>query len=339
MKFFPLLIFAVLLLFTLSACQQPALQHQLNGKTMGTTYHINLVGVPTTTDFATWQTDIDQLLADINAVMSTYQADSELSLLNKNANTDWIPISESLFTVLQTALRISAQTQGAFDVTVGPLVNLWGFGAEGQRERVPSVDAIKTAQARVGYDKVQLRAKPAALKKARGDVYIDLSALAKGYAVDRVAAWLTQRGVENYLVEIGGELRSRGRNAHGQVWRIAVEKPLVNQRRVQRIIHFSDMAMATSGDYRNYFERDGQRYSHIITPQTGKPITHRLASVSVLATSCMEADAWATALLVVGTEEALRLATQHDLVVFLLHKTEAGFEESYSKPLIPYLTP
>lgn len=329
---------SVLLAFCwfLAACGGPE-PVQFSGRTMGTGYTVKAVGVPETIDAQTLQARIDAILAGINRRMSTYDQNSELSRFNRNPSTEWVAISDELALVIKEALRISRVSGGAFDPTVGPLVNLWGFGPEMKDDEVPSQEALDAARARVGYEKVELRAAPSALRKARGDIYLDLSAVAKGYAVDRVAAYLESLNIPDYMVEIGGELRAKGHNPRGEPWNIAIEKPVPGEQSIQRIVQLTGDGVATSGDYRNFFEKDGQRYSHAIDPHTGWPIHHRLASVTVIDPSCMHADALATTLLVLGPEAGFELAQRQDLAAFFIVIDHDGFVEKTTAKFNRYL--
>jgi thiamine biosynthesis lipoprotein len=310
----------------LAGCSSPREQVVLRGATMGTTYSVQLVDPPQTVEPAVLQEQVDDVLADINAVMSTYDAGSELSRFNASSSTDWYGVSAELAGVVAVAQGVSAASGGAFDVTVGPLVNLWGFGP-GDGSRVPpDPERVRAAKLRTGYGKLDVRRSPPALRKAVPDLYVDLSAIAKGYGVDRVAALLDTAGVEDYLVEIGGELLARGRNARGEPWRIAVERPDPSGRTVQQVVALTDAALATSGDYRNFFEAGGTRYSHTIDPATGRPVTHDLASVTVLGADAMHADAHATALLVMGVDRGLRFARAAELAALFISRTGTGFE-------------
>ncbi len=336
MKIKPGFYFGSLLL--LAACgsgKPPALA--LQGETMGTIYSVKLSTPPVGLDSKPLQAQIDAILDRITQQMSTYQADSELSRFNQNPSTDWIEVSPALFTVVQEAQRISALSGGAFDITVGPLVNLWGFGPGPHLDKVPAAAEIAAAKARVGYQKLSLQAQPPALRKAQPDLYLDLSGIAEGYAADQIAEHLMQLGIQDYLVDIGGEMRLKGHNAEGALWRIAVEKPVTDQRAVQQVLQISDAGLATSGDYRNYFEQDGRRYSHTIDPQTGAPIAHALASVTVIHPNSMTADALATALNVLGPEAAYALAVRENLAVYLLSKAEQGFSTQSSPAFDRYL--
>ncbi len=309
----------------------------VGGLTMGTNYTIKINEPDIQLSIEKINADVAELLADINNKMSTYIDDSELSLINKNNSQEWIPVSAELYQVLSDAISISKLTNGSFDITVGPLVNLWGFGPSRQPQQSPDAAAVSAALATTGFEHIKLRKSPAALKETIDDIYIDLSGIAKGYAVDRIAEYLAQQNIENYMVEIGGEIRASGVNEINFAWRIGIEKPLPGQRAVQRVIKLDNIAMATSGDYRNYFEQDGKRYSHTIDPDTGRPITHSLASVTVLHPSAAWADALATAFLVMGKEAADKLARQEKIPVLFIVRTKADFEESYTEAFTKFL--
>jgi thiamine biosynthesis lipoprotein len=287
---------------------------------MGTTWSVQITHPPADLDQAALYERIGAELAAVNDRMSTYQADSELSRFNAADTTDWFPVSAELTRLVDTAIAVSTLTDGAFDVTVGPLVNLWGFGPEVKADQLPAQAEIDAALARVGWHLLATRADPPALRKAQADLYVDLSAIAKGYGVDRLADLLEDAGITDYLAEIGGELRGRGLNAAGEPWRIAIERPDAARRAVLRVVALTDLGMATSGDYRNFFELGGKRYSHTIDPVTGRPVDHQLASVTVLAERCAEADAWATALLVLGPERGMTLANDRGLVALFVER-------------------
>ncbi|MBB5210554.1 FAD:protein FMN transferase [Microbulbifer hydrolyticus] len=325
---------AVLLaVFALSACTAENHTWKLSGPTMGTAYHITVVDVPAAVHKAELQSAIDAELAAVNQEMSTYIPDSELMRFNRAPVGEVVEVSPHLAEVVARALEIHRHSDGAFDVTVGPLVNLWGFGPNPEPETIPGDEEIAALQSVVGSDALNLQG--TRLSKARA-VAIDLSAIAKGHGVDRVADLLEDKGIGNYLVEVGGELRTAGVNPKGKPWRIGIERPSAGQV-VQKPIEVIGKAVATSGDYRNYYERDGKRYAHTIDPRTGRPVEHKLASVTVIADSCAEADGYATALNVIGAEAALKLAEERQLAVFLLVKTDSGFEERASSAFQPYL--
>lgn len=299
----------------LSACAQQE-SAQLQGSTMGTTYSIVVPKLPDGVSAGEIQEDATRLLQRVNQQMSTYIPDSELSLLNKNTSLDWVALSKDLLAVLRLAQSVSEQSGGAFDVTVGPLVNLWGFGPQGRIEAQPSEQAIMEAKGRSGFGKIELSDQR--IKRHDATLYIDLSAIAKGYGVDLLAEHLESLGIQDYLVEIGGEIRAKGVSARGDAWRVAVEKPLLEQRSVDRVVNLTNIAVATSGDYRNFFIENGVRYSHTIDPRTGRPISHALASVTVLHESAALADAWATALMVLGEKSGYELAQKLELPAYFL---------------------
>ncbi len=308
--------------------------HSITGATMGTSYSVKVVA-PVSAELSELQSGIQTALDRIESRMSTYRNDSELSRFNRSEPGSWFEVSEETAAVVALGLEISRQTQGAFDMTVGPLVNLWGFGPGNAISKTPSEQQINEQLARVGYQQISVRSEQPALAK-QGDRYLDLSAIAKGYAVDAVADYVSGR-YQAYLVEVGGELLARGRKPDGSSWRIAVESPVAGERSVQKVISVEGMAIATSGDYRNYFEQNGVRYSHTIDGTTGKPISHKLASVTILDPSCARADALATAMMVLGEQRGLALAKQLKIPAFFVFKQGQGFAESYTAEFEPYL--
>ncbi|MEW6982315.1 FAD:protein FMN transferase [Colwelliaceae bacterium 6471] len=306
----------------------------LQAPTMGTTYNIKVVAA-SSFDKAQLQQKIDTLLKQVNQEMSTYIPDSELSLFNRSQSLTGTPISKGLQRVVAEAIRLGQLSQGKLDVTVGPLVNLWGFGPEYRPETVPSDEVLAATKARIGLDKLTLNGN--LMSKAIPDLYVDLSTIAKGYGVDMVAELLEKEGFENYLVEIGGEMRLKGFKHTGELWHVAIEKPISEERSVQQIIVPKDNAVATSGDYRIYFEADGQRFSHIIDPHTGKPISHKLVSVTVIHPSSMTADGLSTAMMVMGEDEAYAFAQENNIAAYLISKTDDGFKEQITVKFMPYL--
>lgn len=320
----------------LSGCNSDIQTYKLQGKTMGTQYNISIVK-PETIDIQNLQASIDEKLVNINQQMSTYLDDSELSRFNQTPSTDWFEVSSPVVKVVNAALTVSQQSHGAFDATVFPLIKRWGFGPE-FRQDIPSNEELKTLNEQIGYEHIQVRTEPPALKKDKVGIMLDLSAIAKGYAVDQITEYLNQQGFTNHLVEIGGEVRATGLNAKQQAWQIGIEKPLNNQRSQFIGIPLNNESVATSGNYRNYFEHEGKRYSHTIAPKTGKPVTHQLASVTVIHPENMWADAYATAIMVLGEEKGLALAEELKLPVYLLNHTEDGqLKESHSTAFKKYL--
>ncbi len=297
----------------------------LTGATMGTTYAIKISDALPDERLTPLAQSVDELLTELNRVFSTYVEDSELSRFNQSNGATPFALSNDLRRAFEIALETSRQTAGAFDVTVGPLVNAWGFGPD-MPAAPPTEQELAALRERVGFEKLHLE--NGVLTKDRPDVYCDLSAVAKGYAVDRVADLLAKEGLRQFMVEVGGEVRTRGTRADAHAWQIAVEEPDPATRAVRRVVPLRDMAMATSGDYRNFFEKNGQRYSHTINPATGTPIRHALASVTVLHPECAWADAYATGINVLGPEDGFAFAaTRHLAVLLVLHAPGGGFEE------------
>jgi thiamine biosynthesis lipoprotein len=320
-----------LLLFIVSCAPSKPTEIIISGQTMGTTYSIKVVQQPETPiDVKALQGEIDDALIQVNALMSTYDPDSELSKLNEAEAGKPFAISKPTEYVLTEAIRLHNLSGGSLDVTVGPLVNLWGFGPDKRAEVIPTKSQLLEIEDYVGMDKFELNS--GVVTKLHSKLYIDLSTIAKGYGVDVVADIIEGNQIGDYLVEIGGEMRVAGKKANGSDWRIAIEKPISNERAIQKIISIGNNAVATSGDYRNYFEQDGVRYSHLIEPTTGYPITHNLVSVTVVHASSMTADGLATALNVMGAEKAKELAHRNDLAVFMIMKQGEDFIE-YTSPV------
>jgi thiamine biosynthesis lipoprotein len=302
---------------------------------MGTTYNIKYIAAEGQPSPQELQVEVDRLLEEVNDQMSTYRKDSELSRFNQSESLEAFEVSPQTATVVKEAIRLNGLTLGALDVTVGPLVNLWGFGPEARPEVVPTDAELSERKAMTGIQHLAVDGNM--LKKDIPNLYVDLSTIAKGWGVDVVADYIQSQGILNYMVEVGGEMRLKGLNREGVAWRIAIEKPSVEERSIQEIIEPGDMAVATSGDYRNYFERDGVRYSHIINPATGKPINHKVVSVTVLDASSMTADGLATGLMVLGEEQGMRIAEQNNIPVFMIVKTQDGFKEMASTAYKPFL--
>jgi FAD:protein FMN transferase len=315
----------------------------LTGPTMGTSFSVVVSGEDFDLgELAELQRGIDAELAAVNAEMSTYLADSELSRFNRSPADVGFEASAHLLEIVALAKQVSERSGGAFDVTVGPLVDAWGFGPGDPAERRELDDAeIARLRSVVGDEKLEVDLAAGRLRKRVAGLRVDLSAIAKGHGSDRVAAVLEAAGERDYMVEIGGEVRVSGSNPRGEPWKIGVERPTGDasgSRAVQTILRVRDVGVATSGDYRNYWERDGVRYSHTIDPRTGRPITHALASVTVIhPESAALADAWATALNVLGPEQGLALAEQLELAAYFLVRTDEGFEARSTPAFAAYL--
>ena len=314
---------------------------QLSGYTMGTTYQIQLVDMPTELSEEQVANDVTELLTHLdNGVFSTYAANSELSRLNRHGVNMPFIASSQLLEVMQMAQEIAVQTGGAFDITVGPLVNLWGFGPTlTQSDTIPEQQQIDEVLETVGYQLLEIDVSRYEIRKTR-DVYVDLSAIAKGYAVDRLADYFDEAGVENYFLEIGGELKMRGVKPGNVSWIPAIESPVDSESSIYEIFfnRGEAIAVAGSGDYRNYFEFDGVRYSHEIDPRTGKPVSHNLAATYVIDESVAMADAWATAFMILGLDAARELAERNKQAVFFIYKAADGeFDEYISAEFSRYL--
>lgn len=319
-------ILPIILLLACGAPEERPTETVFRGETMGTYYSVKVASALDAAQQAAHAEAIEGQLDAVNQGMSTYLDDSELSRFNRAEATGPVQVSEDLYDVFQLAYEVSELTGGAYDITVGPLVNAWGFGPDGTPDAVDP-GMIESLRQRIGFEKLELDPAARTLTKARGDLYCDLSSIAKGYAIDRVVQALAELGSHDVWVEVGGEVRAQGQGPGGRPWRLGIEKPVLAPGIVQRILTLEDMAVATSGDYRNYREVDGERVSHIIDPRTGYPIGHRLASVSVVHPTCGYADALATALLVMGDAEGFELAEREGLAALFLVRDGDGFIE------------
>jgi len=312
-----------------AGCGQPArAATQFGGPTMGSTYTVKIAGLhlDAATEAAARQA-VERAFADVVSRMSAYLDDSELSRFNRHPSAAPFALSADAYAVFRLAQQVSAASDGAFDITVAPVVDAWGFGP-GRAQRVVGETEVAALETRVGWRMLTLDESHATVAKARADVRADLSGIAKGFAVDRAAQALDALGLGDYMVEAGGEIRTRGRNADGRPWQIAIERPDSVPQQAFRIVPLTGLAMATSGDYRIYFERDGARYCHEIDPATGCPIRHGLASVSVVAPECGYADAMATALIVLGPEKGYALAAARNIAAqFIVRERDGGLRE------------
>ncbi len=303
-----------------------------HGPTMGTRYQVKLI-LPAEVEVSKEDLarDVDTTLGEINGQMSTYLPDSEVSRFNRAEADRWFDVSPETAFVVQEALRISRQSEDAYDITVGPLVRLWHFGHQVKKSSSPptppTAEAIEDVLRHIGSTKLQVRTDPPGLRKTDAKLEIDLSSIAKGYAVDRVARLLDDRELHNYMVEIGGEVRTGGVRGDGQPWQIGIERPDDNQRMIQRLAPLGNQSVATSGDYRIFFMNAGRRYSHLIDPRSGRPVAHSLASASVVADNCMEADALATTLLILGPDQGAVWARQHKIAAVFLFRRDGKIVE------------
>lgn len=314
---------------------------QLSGLTMGTSYQVQIVDMPEDIAAEDLALGIGELLSQLDTeIFSTYASNSELSRFNRHEVNVPFTASAQMIEVLLMAQEISALSGGAFDVTVGPLVNLWGFGPDlAVFETVPTEAQIDAAMSQVGFQFLRISPSNREIRKTR-DVYVDLSAIAKGYAVDQLAEYLDQIGVDNYFLEIGGELKIKGSKPGGEGWVPAIEAPVDTASQVYQIFYSrgDNIAVAGSGDYRNYFEEEGQRYSHEIDPRSGSPVTHNLAAAYVIDESTARADALATTYMILGPEAAEALASKQGQAVYFIYKGEGdGFEDYVSAEFKRYI--
>lgn len=331
---------AGLALLGLSACARgegAAGRLELAGETMGTSWAVTLLAPPLAPAGSSWRAEVEQVLGRIDAELSTWREDSELSRFNASGGDAWFPVSAETAAVVREALDAHRRTEGAFDPTVAPLVELWGFAARQPVALPPAPEALAQARARADASALEVREAPPALRKRIGDLELDLSAIAPGWAVDAVAERLAALGAARFLVEIGGELRCRGAGPHAGSWRIAIEQPREGAPAWQRVLLLRDAAIATSGTYRNYVEIAGERRPHVIDPRRGEPIRHAVVSVSVVAPRTSLADAFATGLLVLGPEAGPRVAAREGVAALFVEEREGRLVEAHSPAFAPYL--
>jgi thiamine biosynthesis lipoprotein len=305
-----------------SVSEEPKIE-AITGLSMGTSYTVKWVDQDglNEDDIAS---GVAAELARVEASMSTYMDASDLTGFNGAKANQWHAVPAEMASLVALSLEISKQTNGAFDITVGPLVDLWGFGPDPIPEHIPSQVALDALKPVIGYQFIQVQQQPPAMLKL-ADSAIDLSAIAKGYGVDAVALWLEAHAFSNYLVEVGGELRAHGVKPDGSPWRIAIETPTVDARQIYQVVQVNNMAVATSGNYRNYYEQEGVRYAHTLDPSTLRPVTHNLASVTVIDASAARADALATALMVMGGKKGVAWASMHQVPAYFIMKQSNGF--------------
>lgn len=297
------------------------------GRTMGTVYSVKFLQPATLVAVEQARQEVGAVLDRLEWAMSTYREDSEVCRFGAYRGGDWFPVSADTARVVTESLRVSEMTGGAFDVTVDPLVRLWGFGPRRETGEPPPEPAITEARRKVDWRKLQARLDPPALRRTSPEISVDLSAIAKGYAADAVAGCLEKLGAMSYLVAIGGELKARGHSPQGRPWRAGIDKPLDDGRAIQNVVELKDKAISTSGDYRNFFTDAGHRYSHVVDPRTGRPVTHNLASVTIVQESSARADALATGLMVLGPDAGYSLAVKRGWACLFIMRTDTGFTE------------
>jgi len=304
---------------------------ELTGTTMGTSYSIKIVST-NNFDKTLLQSSIDSVLENVNLQMSTYIPESEISIFNSSMDTTWHKISSDFASVLLESIKLGKLSNGTLDITIEPIVNLWGFGPEDRPRQIPDKKLIAERLRFIGLDKIKVEITDTSsrIKKSIPELKLDLSSTAKGFGVDKIFRFLSNNGFHNYMVEIGGEVRTKGRNAENKNWQIGISTP-DKSGAVEKVLPLKNLAMATSGSYWNYFEENGKRFSHTINPLTGRPITHNLVSVTVIAPSCLLADGAATAIDVLGPDEGLQFAEKLNLAAYLIVRNENGYKIITSK--------
>ncbi|MEY2699278.1 MAG: thiamine biosynthesis lipoprotein ApbE [Pseudomonadota bacterium] len=318
--------------FIAVACQQPETKEiELAGNAQGTTYHIKFVQPSPPLAASELHKQIEARFAELDSKLSNYRDDSEIAQINRQTSTDWISVSPEIMEELVVAQQVYRLSDGCYDITVKPLFDLWGFSRH--EGKVPDETAIRETLQKIGGHYLELDPPNHRIRKHLPLLRIDLSSIAQGYSVEQMAKLLENAGISNYLAEIGGEMKARGHKASGQPWRVAIEKPLPNTQEVSEVLtvtQASGTAIMTSGTYRNYFEESGRTYSHILDPSTGRPVTHKLLSTTVLHPDPTWADAWSTALLCLGEERGFRIAEQENLRAVFIYGEQGELRERYS---------
>jgi len=316
------IIFILIFLFSVS-CSKKVDIYNFKGSTMGTYYSIKIAA--NSLDEEQMKIQIEVILKEVNQVFSTYIKDSEVSRLNDYQGDGPVSITPVMKDLILLSKQINKSSDGFFDPTVGPLVNLWGFGPGGKRKK-PSDKEIKNMMSSIGIENISIQGNQ--LSKRTPGIYLDFSSIAKGQGVDDVGLVLESKGLKDYLVEIGGEVRARGKKPDGSLWAIGIETPSeVLGQTIQKVVHLNNQSIATSGSYRNYLKYGNDVFSHTISPKTGKPITHKLLSVSVISENCANADGWSTALMAMGPEKGLEKANELGLKAYFLVKDKDKFKE------------
>ena len=312
----------VTLIVMLSACGNGDSMESFGGPTMGSTYSIKYVrraGLPAAADV---RGEVEKILTDIDRQLSTYRSDSDIERFNELPANRCQKMPASILKLIRVGEQLSEQSEGSYDLTVEPLLNLWGFGPQGREEKVPAKQALAQARQRVGYQHLRIEGDQLCKDAA---VEVDFNSIAAGYAVDTIAARLEALGIHDYLAEATGELKAAGKKLDGSPWRIALEEPRDDQQVAERIVAVDGFGLSTSGDYRNYFEQGGRRYSHTFDARTGAPVLNTLASVTVIHPSALMADGLSTLLLILGLERGWDYAEKHDIGAFFVIRADTGF--------------
>lgn len=321
-------VIAVALAAALTGCFFQDEVEAFGGPTMGSTYTVKYVRSGDVVAKEALQDEVEAILGEIDKQLSTYRSDSDVERFNALPGGSCANVPDAMRELVAAGEQLSADSDGAFDLTLEPLLNIWGFGPQGRSERVPSAEEVEAARALTGHRHLRIEGDRLCKSVA---VQLDFNSIAAGYAVERVTARLEALGVRSYLVEITGELKAEGRKPDGSPWRIAIEAPRDDERVAQKIVELNGLGVSTSGDYRNYFERDGRRYSHTLDPQTGRPIEHHLAAVTVIDESTLRADGLSTALMVLGPERGLALAERNAIAAFFVVREGQEFVTASTK--------
>jgi thiamine biosynthesis lipoprotein len=306
----------------LSGCGNGDSLERFDGPTMGSSYSIQYVrhaGLPAPAEV---RVQVEKILSDVDRQMSTYRSDSDIERFNNLPANHCQTMPAPILELVRVGERLSLQSDGSYDLTVEPLLNLWGFGPQAREEKVPSAEALAEVQQRVGHNHLRIEGDQLCKDAA---VEVDFNSIAAGYAVDTIAARLEALGIHDYLAEATGELKAVGKKLDGSPWRIALEEPRDDQQVAERIIAVDGYGVSTSGDYRNYFEQGGRRFSHTFDARTGTPVLHTLASVTVIHPSALMADGLSTLLLILGPERGWDYAQTHDIAAFFVIRADTGF--------------
>ena len=312
--------FIFIFFITFSCSKNQNYNAQIKGNTMGTYYFIEVVEVSSKLHIDKIKIEIEDTLKMANKILSNWDNNSEISKINKNKTTMPIKLSNELNKVFKTANKINIKSNGFFDLTLDPIIDIWGFGYESKKlETIPSDEQIKNALSLVGQQSLlKFNFDNNELTKKNKNLKINLSSIGKGFGIDLIGKKLDQLGIDNYIINIGGDILTKGHNKKNEDWIIGVENPNLKEKLIKEIVNLTDKGLATSGDYKNFFTKNGKKYSHIINPNTGKPITHSTKSVTVIHKNSMKADGWATALLALGSVDGLKIAEKEKIAVLFI---------------------
>ena len=320
-------ILIICFLLNFSCSQEKNYNAQIKGNTMGTYYFIEVIDVPIELKIKNIELEVKNTLKKANKILSNWDKDSEISIINKTNKTTAIKISDELNEVFKTAKEINAKSNGFFDLTLDPIIELWGFGYKNkQKQIIPKDNQIKNILSLIGQKSfLEMNFDNNELIKKNKDIKINLSSIGKGYGIDLIGKKLDQLGINNYIINIGGDILTKGYNSKKENWVIGIENPNLKEKLIKEIVNLTNKGLATSGDYKNFFTNDGKRYSHIINPKTGKPIMHSTKSVTVIHENSMKADGWATAFLALGSLEGLKIADKEKIAVLFIDEIDNKF--------------